>query len=908
MAYVLKISPEGRLILAEVDAGPESPLPPSVQQRIAGAFAQGQAAGLLHLATVELQTMLPPEIAFCRDFAREYLTRLCHTPPTTDHSDGEAIAVPSAEELAFRVIQAPPMDGLEYLTPGVFVQWWTGLDEWVREEIAKVPGGLAAYLRDKNPLWRLVGRVTFHLAENKRDQENPFAFMATYVNRISDQARLRHLPLGEALKEYAGESNRSRLLALLTPIQRAAQRSLLVRELVDSGDVYHPLAWTPSMAYRFLQDVPVFEDSGLVVRVPDWWKTSRPPRPVVSVQIGAPPKARLGVDALLDFNVGITVDGQSLSEEEIKKILAASNGLMLLKGKWVEIDHDKLAEALKIWKSVEAQSHGQGISFLEGMRLLAGVGLGDTNAVAAAAQDTRAWSQVTAGDRLAQRLEFLRHPEQSGAGQVPAGLVATLRPYQDVGVKWLYFLSQLGLGACLADDMGLGKTIQVLGLLLRLKEQGAGSGQTMPPSLLIVPASLIGNWKDEIARFAPGIRVYVAHPSEAPAEILAGSAAALEMALDKLDLVITTYSMATRLDWLLERQWNLAILDEAQAIKNSGSKQARRVKEIKANARLALTGTPVENRLSDLWSLFDFINPGLLGGAKAFASWAKTAAQTPGGYAPLRKLVQPYILRRLKTDRRIIADLPEKTEVRAFCGLSKEQIALYQQTVEDMREKIKLSEGIQRKGLVLAYLMRFKQICNHPSQLLGDGVYDPAHSGKFQRLQELCQVLADRQEKALVFTQFREITAALEAFLHSIFKCPGLVLHGGTPVSQRKNMVQQFQRDDGPPFFVLSLKAGGVGLNLTAASHVIHFDRWWNPAVENQATDRTFRIGQKKNVLVHKFLCQGTLEDKIDALITEKMHLSDEILVGGADQLLTEMDNAALINLVSLDIHRAAEL
>lgn len=895
------------MLFTQMDSGLESLLPQAVGQRIAGAFAQGQAAGLVHLATAELQTALPPEIAFCRDFAREYLIRLCHAPEAAGQGGQEALAAPSAEELAFRAMQAPPMDGLEYLTADGLAGWWKELDEWVRAEIAKVPGGTAAYLKEKNPLWRLVGRVTFHLAENKRDPDHPFAFMATYVNRLSDQAKLRHLPLGEALKEYAGDSHRRQLIALLTPIQRAAERSTLVRELVESGDVYHPLAWTPQMAYRFLQDVPILEENGLVVRVPDWWRASRPPRPVVSVKIGSRTRTRLGADALLNFSVGITVDGQSVSEEEIKAILEASNGLVLLKGKWVEIDHEKLAATLKIWKTVESQAQGQGISFLEGMRLLSGVGLDDSQA-AATAESTREWSEVTAGDWLAQRLAELRSPDGADRGRLPAGLAATLRPYQEVGVQWLYFLSQLGLGACLADDMGLGKTIQVLGLLLRLKEENAGNGKTVPPSLLVAPASLIANWKDEIARFAPGLRVYVAHPSESPVNQLTGPGDALEKVLAGRDLVITTYSMVTRLDWLMGRAWNVAILDEAQAIKNAGSKQARRVKEISASARVALTGTPVENRLSDLWSLFDFINPGLLGGAKTFAAWAKAAAQKPGGYAPLRRLVQPYILRRLKTDKRIIADLPEKTQVRAFCGLSKEQIALYQQAVQDLAEKLKGTDGIQRKGLVLSYLMRFKQICNHPSQLLGDGAYDPAQSGKFQRLRDLCQVLAARQEKALVFTQFREITPALEAFLRPIFARPGLVLHGGTPVAERKNLVRQFQQDDGPPFFILSLKAGGVGLNLTAASHVIHFDRWWNPAVENQATDRAFRIGQKKNVLVHKFVCQGTLEDKIDALITEKMHLSDEILAGGADQMLTEMDNQQLLKLVSLDIHRAAEL
>ncbi|MFC1750648.1 DEAD/DEAH box helicase, partial [Pseudomonadota bacterium] len=326
----------------------------------------------------------------------------------------------------------------------------------------------------------------------------------------------------------------------------------------------------------------------------------------------------------------------------------------------------------------------------------------------------------------------------------------------------------------------------------------------------------------------------------------------------------------------------------------------------RGNRTKSLTGTPIENRLSDLWSLFDFLNPGLLGSTKRFKAFVKSLAERKSDqYAPLRNLVSPYILRRMKTDRSIISDLPEKTELSAYCGLSKVQAAHYQQAVTELANAIENIEGIKRRGLVLAYLMRFKQICNHPSQLLGDGEYNPKQSGKFQRLAELCEEIASRQEKLLVFTQFREMTAPLAEFLSQQFGQPGLVLHGGTPVKQRQKRVEQFQDEAGPPFFVLSLKAGGTGLNLTQASHVIHFDRWWNPAIENQATDRAFRIGQKKNVLVHKFVCQGTVEEKIDALIAEKTTLAADLLEGGAETVLTEMDNDALISLVSLDIEKS---
>ena len=347
-------------------------------------------------------------------------------------------------------------------------------------------------------------------------------------------------------------------------------------------------------------------------------------------------------------------------------------------------------------------------------------------------------------------------------------------------------------------------------------------------------------------------------------------------------------------------------LQAAQGIKNPGTKQARQVKKLKADSRIALTGTPVENRLSDLWSIFDFTHPGLLGTDRVFAGFTKRLAAREN-FGPLRALVRPYILRRMKTDKRVIADLPDKVELKAWCHLSPAQAALYQRAVKDLARALAESEGIARKGVVLTSLMRFKQICNHPSQWLGDAAWSPQDSGKFSRLRELAEVAAAKQEKMLVFTQFRETTEPLAAFLGAVFGREGLILHGGTAVAKRSALVQHFQDDELVPFFVLSLKAGGAGLNLTAASHVIHFDRWWNPAVESQATDRAFRIGQQKSVLVHKFICRGTIEERIDALIESKQQLVSDVLEGGADIALTEMTDRELLDLVRLDIRSAEE-
>jgi SNF2 family DNA or RNA helicase len=900
MPFELFLSPQGHLHVREVAEPAGSALDGAVGKRVHAAFADGTAHGLLHLATTELQSALPPTFGFARDFGRLYLTRLCQTP-----ADGEGGAIPSVPQpsetdLAFQVLHAPPMHGCEYLTADVLATWWSELDSLVRAEVEQHQGGVQAYLSERNPQWRLVGRVTFHLAENKRDPEHPFAFLATFIPRLSAKGSEQHEPLGKALQQYAGAKNRAALLSLLLPIKSATERSPLIKEMFESGEIYQsPAWWTPREAYRFLQDIPIFEESGLVVRVPDWWKSSHPPRPVVNVKVDARKKSTLSVSDLLDFSVNVTLEGEPLTEAELEQLLESVGGLVAIKGKWVEVDREKLTEALNHWKKVERDARKNGLSFYEGMRLLSGVPR-ERDAASTTSQEHE-WVGLTAGVALEETLKKLRSPE-SLASADPPGLRAQLRPYQQTGVSWLRFVTGLGLGACLADDMGLGKTVQVIGMLLHRKFNRKDEGPThAKPSLLVVPASLLANWKAELERFAPTLSFLIAHPSGT----MTGNRQVEKQDAQGVDLLITTYGMLSRSQWLGEHDWDLVILDEAQAIKNSGTRQSRTVKGLKAAARVAMTGTPVENRLSDLWSLFDFLNPGLLGGSKAFADFVKQM-EARASYQPLRTLVGPYILRRLKTDKRVIADLPEKVEMSAFCTLSREQAALYEQAVRDLAQKLEEAEGIQRRGLVLAQLMRLKQICNHPAQLVGSGDYAPEHSGKFQRLAEICEELGERQEKALVFTQFREITGPLAHLLEGVFGRPGLVLHGGTAVAQRRRLVESFQSEDGPPFFVLSLKAGGTGLNLTAACHVIHFDRWWNPAVENQATDRTFRIGQKRNVLVHKFVCRGTVEERIDAMIAEKSSLSGDV-IDGAETLLTEMSDTQLLDFVRLDVHKALD-
>ena len=894
-AASLAVAPSGRPYLVRVDGG-EQGLAADQARAVVEAFERSTGAGVLHLGAAEVRTALPPPMAFFRQIGHELVARACAHPELETLRDRIHLDAP-VDRLEGMAEAVPPMQGAEYVTGETLARVWSETEQALRDALARWRGPVSEWLARQSDAWATVGRVCFHLAENKRDPDFPFAFLATYTTRLSAEGTAQHRPLGHALAESRAAQDRHRLLALLVPVQRAAERSALVRALVDGGDIYHPLRWTPRQAHGFLREVPALESAGIVVRVPDWWSARTPPRVQVSVTIGGKSPSQLGADAVLDFSTALALGGAPLSAEERRAILAATDGLVLVRGRWVEADGARLRQVLEHWSRVERTARREGVPFHEAMRLLAGSAV-EGDRAASLPDDARDWSRVEAGPWMARVLDGLRSPQALAAVDAGDELRATLRPYQRVGVQWLWWAHELSLGICLADDMGLGKTLQVIALLLLRKRARARH-----PAMIVVPASLVANWKTELERFCPSLRVLVAHAASAGQARLASARGDAEAA----DAVLTTYGAVARTGWLREREWGLVVLDEAQAIKNPGAKQTRAVKSLRARARLALTGTPVENRVGDLWSLFDFLAPGLLGGAKQFAEATKRMAARDGdGYAPLRRLVGPYILRRLKTDKRIIADLPDKTEVTAYCGLTKLQAVLYQRAVEELERALhETREGIDRRGAILAALTRFKQICNHPSHFLGDGTWAPEASGKLARLRELCEPIAQRQEKVLVFTQFREITGPLAAFLREVFGREGLVLHGSVPVKQRAALVEVFQREAGPPFFVLSLKAGGTGLNLTAASHVVHFDRWWNPAVENQATDRAFRIGQKKNVLVHKLVCRGTVEERIDALISSKRTLSDAIVEGDGGAGLTELSNEELIRLVSLDLASA---
>ena len=930
----LSLSPSGRLCCQRITPGEHETLPDIsfdevVAEALLQAFHESQFAGLLRLAELDNKVALPLEFVFWKNWTGRFLKsvsqldderfadleKIAKSGRTTTVSKGSSKTPTPPDELSLAMIvsEAPPMRGLEFLTSELLQSTWNDLLTAFLEQAHSKNGGCRELLLALNPEARLLGRVTFHLAENKRDPDRPFAFLATYAHRLSGKAQVQHLPLGEALRQYAAERDQAKLSELLVPVRTAASRSEIVGQLLTSRAIFQPQAWTVSQAYRFLSDVVIMEDAGLSVRVPDWWKSRKATRPQVQVRIGERQASAVGLDSLLDFSANLAVDGTPLTDAERRQLLAATDGLTLLRGKWVEVDQQKLNEALKQWKELQDE-HASGISFLDGMRLLAGTRLQNAESVD---DNAMQWSSVTSGAWLSEVLRHLRDPHGIIGCEPGIALRATLRPYQADGVRWLWFMTQLGLGACLADDMGLGKTIQVIDLILQLKDAAAVSPKTAKPRaksdaavsafLLIVPASLIGNWKQELERFAPQLRIFLAHRSECDAETLEKVAGRPAAELAGYDVVITTYTLIRRSAWPVEVHWKMVVLDEAQAIKNAGSAQSKSVRKLKANGRIALTGTPVENQLGDLWSLFDFCVPGLLGTVKQFRDFVKqmTKTQNSGAVSALRKLVRPYILRRMKTDPLIVPDLPDKTEVSVECGLSKKQAVLYEKLIADVEKQLKKSDGIQRKGLVLSMLMRLKQLCNHPDQFLDQSAFDPAESGKFQSLLSVCEPICERQEKVLVFTQFQSMCAPLAEFLAGVFRKPGLVLHGGVAVARRKDLVKQFQESDDIPFFVISVKAGGTGLNLTAASHVVHFDRWWNPAVENQATDRAYRIGQKRNVLVHKFVCKGTLEERIDQMIRDKQELADGVLGEGSERLLTEMSDSELLKFVALDVTRA---
>ncbi len=775
----------------------------------------------------------------------------------------------SDEEINTLLFSVPFAIGAEYVTEKWLHRVFEKLADVFAGEIAVYDGTVAMYLAEKTQKLHVPERIFFHLVEQE-DGEYPFAFLATYATK-EENGKIRHMPLKYALTEYQGK--REKLLELLSCLNRASEVSALIAGFVESGEMFHPLRLTAQEGYTFLKDVEAIEKTGILCRIPNWWK-KKSYEFSMTVKLGEQKPSMLGFDSLVFVQPQLVVDGEPLTAEDIRVLLAQTEGLAFLKGKWVEVDHARLRELLARMEEMPEE-----ITLRDAMQME----LGEKEA------DADVGPQITNGEWLTELFMNLRKPERMRKSTLPKTLHANLRPYQKNGYTWLNYMDELGFGACLADDMGLGKTVQVLAYLEKLRRKKADA-----KALLIVPASLLDNWQKEAEKFAPEMDLMILHGKTAPA---------LEEQLkqEQAFLTITTYGMAARMELLQQMSWECLILDEAQAIKNPATKQTHAVKKIPARMRIAMTGTPIENDLTNLWSLFDFLNKGLLGSSMEFRDYCRKLNDNPEGYQRLKTMVSPFMLRRVKTDKKIIADLPEKVESIDYVSLSKKQVVLYRKAVADMQKKVEDSEGIERNGIVLSTIMKLKQICNHPDQYLGQTAYAEKDSGKLAMLREICSTIYEKRERVIVFTQFKEITEYLAEFLEDVFGTKGYVLHGGTPVKQRGKIVEAFQGEKYVPFLVISVKAGGTGLNLTKANHVIHFDRWWNPAVENQATDRAFRIGQTKNVIVHKFVCKGTIEEKIDTMLRSKTELAENIIGSGTEKWITELSNEDLMKMLRLD-------
>ncbi|MSR46631.1 MAG: DEAD/DEAH box helicase [Planctomycetes bacterium] len=780
-------------------------------------------------------------------------------------------------------------------------------DAWVRALVAFDPA--VAIQRDGgDPLPREVAawqrplqlssdapvRLVFRLEEPLG--EDSASWTLSFLLRATDDPSLL-VPLAEALasKGRGGPFKRGgavvRELALVALAQAAAVSPLLSTLVgaTPSGAV----SFTLDQAYLFLtRDALALEEAGFSVLLPRWWVQRAGKQPLVA-------RGRLRGDfgqgtGALSMSDIVTVDwdvalgDQALSAVELQALAKQKQPLVRLRGQWVELDPTQLQAALERWKKQNSTT----ATIRELIHLSLGID-GEERAPLPVAG-------IEGAGVLGELFDGLTRKERFRELETPASFVGELRPYQRRGWSWLAFLRKFGLPACLADDMGLGKTIQALALLAHERE----AGETRPV-LLVCPTSLVGNWQREAARFTPDLPVMVHHGLDRQRDD------ELARAVQRHALVVTTYSLLSRdSDTLAGVAWAGVILDEAQNVKNPDTKQSRAARRLQAEWRVVMTGTPIENHVGDLWSLFQFLGSELLPPRERFHREFVMPIRVGRDEAALSRLKRrtgPFILRRLKSDPNILPDLPRKLEHKVICNLTREQATLYAAIVNEMTERVQSSAGMERRGAILAGLTRLKQVCNHPAHMLGDGSVLPGRSGKLARATEMLAEVVEVGDRALIFTQFREMGDLLQRHFAAELGCEVAFLHGGTPANQRQELVDRFQEDkDGPPIFVLSLRAGGTGLNLTRASHVFHYDRWWNPAVEAQATDRAHRIGQTRQLQVHLLVCAGTLEERIDELLERKKAVAD-LVVGAGEQWLTELSTEQLRDLVLLDDEAVTE-
>lgn len=837
--------------------------------QIATLFEEDKYGTLYHM-TFQDTSKDSPTAQFLKEVVQSFVRSLSSSPEI-EIAREKTKAVLDDDQLDYLLALCPFALGSEFVDEEWLKLQYDQLQHVFEKEATSFEGTMQLYFESLSQNLQTAQRIYFHLVENPLDEDNPFAFMATYATK--DQAgRVRHMPLAHALIEY--KDHQEELLSLLSSLNKVADEVEYMQYLMDTGELFHPIKLNVKEAYTLLKAIPLIEKSGIKCRVPNWWKKHYA-SVHLNVSAGEKKPSFFGLETLIALTPSLTINGRMLSQDDINYLLKQEEGLTFMKGQWVEVNHQKLQELL------QKMEHYDGtITLKEALT---------KDFVKDIDDDPDNGIEITNGKWLRNMMQEMRQPRHIQKQSLPEDFDATLRHYQQEGYNWLNIMYTFGFGACLADDMGLGKTIQVIAFLEKLREEDADA-----KCLLVVPASLLGNWESEMRKFAPDLHYFILHSSK-----IKDYQAYQE---DNPYLTITTYGMASKIEGLSQRDWNVLILDEAQAIKNPLTKQTKTMKKIPARFRIAMTGTPIENDYSNLWSLFDFLNKGLLGSFDQFKRFSKTIEDYPENTTKLRNLVSPFILRRLKTDKSIIRDLPDKIEIVDHVNLSKRQIVLYKKQVEQLKENIETAQGMERRGIVLSYITKFKQICNHPDQFNHDISFKAVDSGKFQMLKDLCTTIYEKRERVLVFTQYREMCEPLSQYLASIFHKEGYIINGSTPIKKRTEIVNKFQSEHYIPYIVLTVKAAGTGLNLTAANHVIHFDRWWNPAVENQASDRAYRIGQKKKVFVHKLVSTGTIEEKIDELITSKQSLANNILSTNDQINIAEMSNDELINLFQLEV------
>ncbi len=832
------------------------------EQFLYNKYINGKGSFLLELAFGDYKE-ISLSVGFLRFVSKVFIDNILKDPGLKLYLKPKMVEL--QDEIMLQIVENKPYAiGYENIS----VQWVKTIisllnNEYISEceSSGKKP---AMFISQRNDKLVIPSRIYFHLVENKQREELPFAFLATYTTILDDE--VKHFPLKNALSEM--KDKKEEMSSLTKNLESIAQKSSFVNHLLQTGDIFYPIKFSEEEAYCFLKETELYEENGIICRIPQWYNDRNC---VIKV---SPEEKKEYQDAFFNqriinaFVPQMVYMGIPITIQEARLLLERKEGLEIVKGRWVENNHRLLEELINEYETLSEE----GVSLIDILKNKSGLGLNSNS-------NNDISIEVTREDFLSEYIKKIF--ERAENTTVPNKFKNVLRHYQLDAFKWLYSLNKMGMGACLADDMGLGKTVEVLSFLEKNKEEGASK------NLIIVPATLIDNWKHEVDKFASDMDIFVLRGYNEPVNDSV-----------KAFITICTYQTAIKSDYINRIEWDVIILDEAQAIKNYYTAQTRKVKTLKAKYKIAMTGTPIENNLLELWSIFDFINPGLLGSKDEFIKLYKKLRLNPEGYKEIKALIDPFVLRRVKTDKQIISDLPDKNELDIKISLTKEQIVLYKKVVDVMNANIKrLKDRKEEKIIVMTSIMKLKQVCNHPSQYYSDQEYDFDQSGKFIELKRICETISEKNEKVLVFTQFKEVIPALDKLLGDVFGVKGYCIDGDTSMNKRDQYVQSFQAGD-KPYMVLSLKTAGVGLNLTAAQNVIHFDRWWNPAVENQATDRAYRIGQKKDVTVYRFISANTIEEVISDMLKEKQKMADLIINDLEGNVLNKLSTEEIMSAV----------